>query len=121
MIRNVAWRTGPHRAAPPAPGGLARQDGALEEHTQDLGPQGAHAPALAPAHLGVEVALEVILEINDLDKMTPAQLSRQCRDNLPVGEDLGEAEHAGKIGPGKPVAELGSQFVRQCRTNLAPK
>jgi hypothetical protein len=47
-------------------GRLLRQGGTLEEHAANLGPQGPDAPALDAAHLGVEIALEVIWERNDL-------------------------------------------------------
>lgn len=48
---------------------LLRDGGALEEHGVDLLAQGADAPAVDPAHLGVEVALEVVLERDDLFEM----------------------------------------------------
>src|SRR5437868_1863719 len=59
------------------PGQLARlfgKRGALEEHALHLGVQGADAPALDAAQLGIEVALQVVGEGNDLDEVAPAQL-----------------------------------------------
>ena len=67
---------------------------AFVEHATDLLPEGANAPTLDAAHLGVEVALEAMLQRDDLDEVTPTQLSRQCRDNLRVREDLCESGHA---------------------------
>ena len=41
----------------------------------------------------IETPLERVLQSNDLDEMAPAQLSRQRRDNLSVGKQLGESNH----------------------------
>jgi hypothetical protein len=78
----------------------------------------ADAPPLDPAHLGVELAVEVGLQRDDLDEVAPTQLSRQRRDNLGVGEDLSEADHAGQVALAEALAILGGQFCRQRRQNL---
>jgi hypothetical protein len=65
-------------------GGFPRQGGALEEHPADLLSQGANAPALKAAQLGVEVAGEGFFDQQQLGEVAPAHLSRQCRDNLRV-------------------------------------
>jgi len=42
-----------------------------------------------PAHLGVEILLERIVEVNDLLEMCPTQFSPQCGDNLfPISRSL---------------------------------
>jgi hypothetical protein len=56
---------------------LPRQRRPLEQHVLYLGPQCPHGPALDATHLGVEVALHVVGEGDDLDEMTPAQVARQ--------------------------------------------
>ncbi len=40
--------------------------------------QVSHAPALHPGHFGVELALQRILEVDNLYKMGPGELCRQC-------------------------------------------
>ena len=99
--------------------GSLREGGALVEHAVDPGPQRPHAPALDAAHLGVEVALERVLERNQGEEVGPAQLSHQCCDNLPVREDLGELDHAAEILLGEPSAEFGLQLSPQRGDNLA--
>jgi hypothetical protein len=54
---------------------LLRQGRPLEEHAADLLSQRVDAPALDPAHLRVEIPLERGLELKNLDKMAPPQLS----------------------------------------------
>jgi len=56
--------------------------GYLEQHAADLLTQGADAPALDAAHLGIEVALKAIAGVDDFDEVAPTQVSRQRRDNL---------------------------------------
>jgi len=50
---------------------------AFIEHRVNLAAQGAHAPALDPAHLSVELTLERLLERQQGDDVCPAQLSYQ--------------------------------------------
>jgi hypothetical protein len=48
---------------------------------------------LQPAHLRVEVTLERVVQGDNLDEVTPAQLLRQRRNKLAVRELLGELHH----------------------------
>jgi hypothetical protein len=80
--------------------------------------RGANAPALDGAHFSAKIALEVILEGNDLDEMAPTQLFGERRNNLLIGEDFGEADHAEEISGAETVAEVDYQLCRQCRHNL---
>jgi len=57
----------------------------------------AGTPALDAAHFSVEVALEGIIQWDDFLEMTPAQLSRQCSDNLLFRENFGELDHAPQV------------------------
>ena len=57
--------------------GLLGNSGALVEHGVDLVAQGAGAPALNAAHLGVEVALECIRQRENVPKVGPTQLCTQ--------------------------------------------
>jgi hypothetical protein len=41
----------------------------------------------------LKVPLERIFQLQDFHEMTPAQLSRQRRDNLGVRKNLGESQH----------------------------
>lgn len=50
---------------------LVGDGSSLVEHAQELLAQSSHAPALHSSHLGAELALEKILEGNDLDEMGP--------------------------------------------------
>ena len=68
--------------------------------------------------LGVEVALEIVLEIDDLQEVTPGQLSRQRRDNLKLGEGFGKADHVAQGFLGKSPAELVFQLSPQCGNDL---
>jgi len=43
---------------------------------------GGSAPSLNTAHLGVQLPLEQVLQIDDLSQMRPGQLSTPCVDNL---------------------------------------
>src|SRR3970282_569749 len=94
------------------------QGGALVEHTVDLLLERAGAPALDPAHLGVEVALEGILHRNERLEMRPAQLSPTCGDNLRVREGLGELQHPAQVLFAKAPAELRLQLSPQRGDNL---
>jgi hypothetical protein len=53
----------------------------LVEHAADFLLQRPRAPALDPAHLGVEVAFEWVVDVDDLLEVGPCQLSPQCGDN----------------------------------------
>ena len=50
--------------------------------------------------------------------MAPAQLSRQCSDNLRIGKRLRELHHAAKVLLSKTAAELRLQLCGQCPHNL---
>jgi hypothetical protein len=98
--------------------GLFRERRALEEHALDLGAEGADAPALDPAHLGVDIPLQRVVKRDYLDEVAPAQLSRQRRDDLPIREGLGEADHAEEVAGAEAVTEFGRQLCRRRRHNL---
>ena len=57
----------------------------------------AGTPALDPAHFGVEIPFEIVIEVDDQAENTPAQLSRQCSDNLLFRENFGELDHAPQV------------------------
>jgi len=101
-------------------GGLPRQCRSFEEHPVDLGPERADAPPLDPAHLGVEVAPEPVLEREDLDEVAPAQFSRQRRDNLPVRVELSELDHPSQALLGEASPVIGGQLSRHRRDDLLP-
>ena len=58
-------------------GRLPGKGSALEKHSAYFLFQRAGAPALDAAHLGVEVALERVVEVEDRHEVSPAQLSSQ--------------------------------------------
>jgi hypothetical protein len=78
----------------------------------------ADAPPLDAAHLGIEVPLERILQRQEFLEMAPAQLSRQCSDNLRFGENFRELHHPGEILRVIAGAELCRQLSRQRGDNL---
>jgi hypothetical protein len=71
---------------------LAVDGSTLVKHALNLLAQRSHAPSLNPSHLGVELALQGILQIDDLDEMGPGQQSRQCLDYPVIVEDLGKMD-----------------------------
>jgi hypothetical protein len=70
----------------------------------DLVPEGADAPALGPAHLGVEFPLQPVFDGDQFHEMAPTQLSRQRRDNLFFGEHICELHHPPQPFVREPVA-----------------
>ena len=92
---------------------LARYGRALVEHALDLLAQRSHAPALHPGHLGVELALQRVLEVDYLDKVGPGQQSRQCLDYLGITEDLGKTDHVKYIAAAEALSILGGQPTAQ--------
>jgi hypothetical protein len=77
-------------------------------------PACARVPAFDAAHLGVKVAFERFVEVNDLAEVSPTQLSTQRVDNLGVRENLGEANHVEHICPGEAPTKLNGQLFTQC-------
>ena len=75
------------------------------EHASNFVPEGANAPPLDAAYFGVEVALYRVLQGQESQNVTPAQLSRQRYDNLPVRVKFGKLDHA-------PEALLGEASAR---------
>jgi len=59
----------------------------------------------------------VILEGDEQLEVGPAQLSRQCLDNLPIEEFLSEEDHVEKVRATEAAAELRGQLLRHCRNN----
>jgi hypothetical protein len=88
------------------------------KHAIDLLLQEARAPALGAAHLGVELALQRILEGDEQPEVRPAQLSPQCGDNLRVGEGLGELHHPPEALLAESPAESRLQMSPQRGDNL---
>ena len=101
-------------------GGFLRERRALEEHGLDFLPQRPDAPALGPAQLGVEIALQGVVRRDELLEVAPSQLSRQCSNNLRVREPLSELDHSRHIGPGPTRSELDGQLLRPCSNNHFP-
>jgi hypothetical protein len=99
---------------------LLRERRPLVEHGLDFLVQRARVPLFDPAHLGVEVALEGIIQVDDPAEMRPTQLSAQCVDNLGIREFLGKPGHVREISRCEPLPELGHQFCTHCVQNLLP-
>src|SRR5260370_26146786 len=77
--------------------GLLRERGALIEHRVDARTKGTHAPAFDPGHLRVEFPLEGLTEGQERAEVGPTQLSRQRRDNLLLGKQLGKLNHSAEV------------------------
>lgn len=73
-----------------------------------------------PGHLGVELALQRILQIDDLDEMGPGQQSRQCLDYLDIIEDLGKTDHVKHIAAAKALPVLRCQPLAHQLDNFRP-
>lgn len=86
---------------------------ALEKHSADFLFQCARVPAFDAAHLGVEVALERVVDGYNLAKMCPTQLCPQCGHNLGIGENLHEPDHPKEISLAEAFAKLGNQLCPQ--------
>ena len=82
--------------------------------------QRARVPFFDPAHLGVEVALEGIIQVNDPAEMGPTQFCTQCVQNSSVRKHLSKASHIGQIALGEAVSEFSRQLSTQCVENLLP-
>src|SRR5437763_713883 len=66
--------------------GLLRQSSALVKHPTNFLTQHPHAPSFHAAHLRIEVALQMLLERQQLDEVRPTQFFRQRRDNSLLGK-----------------------------------
>jgi hypothetical protein len=55
---------------------------------------GAMVALFNPTYLGVTLSLQISIKWNDFDKMRPAQLSRQCRDNFRIGVTFVKLDHS---------------------------
>jgi hypothetical protein len=86
----------------------------------DLVLQRADTPSFDAADFGIKIPFERILKWNQFDKMAPAQLLRQRRNNFHVGKDFGESHHLEQIPATKPLPVLSRQLCRQCLHNLHP-
>src|SRR5260221_307940 len=93
---------------------LLGKRGALEKHGLDLLLERSRVPVLHATHLRVEIALQRIVNRDDLPKMSPAQLCPQCGQNPEIGEDLRESDHAEKAPLPEAPAELRLQLCTQC-------
>lgn len=72
--------------------------------------QRANAPTFDAAHLGIEVALEGLVEIEQCAKVSPAQLSTQCVDNVFFWEYFGKTNHVVEDVQVQHVFEAGARF-----------
>src|ERR1039458_592106 len=54
------------------------------------------------------------------EEVGPRQLSHQRYDNLPVGEDFGELDHAAEVLFPKSASKLSLQLCTQCGHDLLP-
>src|ERR1039458_8966400 len=99
---------------------LPRQRGALEEHGTDLLTQRALVPALDAAHLGIEVALERVVQVDNEREVGPTQLCSQWLHNSGIREDLGKAHHIEEVTPREATAELRLQLCTQRGHYLLP-
>ncbi len=68
----------------------------------------------------VEVALQWVFQVDQLQKMAPCQLSRQCRDNLGVGVSLGKAQHVAQVFTGEYTPVVGLQCLASVGTISPP-
>jgi hypothetical protein len=99
---------------------LPGKGGALVKHGSDFLLESAGAPPFHPAHFGVELALKGFRQVYDGEKMGPAQLSHQRRDNSFIGKRISESDHVAQALFGKSPSVLGRQLSRQCRDNFRP-
>jgi hypothetical protein len=93
---------------------FARQRRALEEHGTDLLFQRPLVPGLDAAHLGVEVSLERVVQVDNEREVGPTQLCSQWLHNSGIREDLGRANHIEEVAPREAPAELRLQLCPQC-------
>jgi len=73
---------------------LSGDGGALEQQAVDAFAQRAHRPAGLDAQLGVEGAARGVVDLDQLEEVRPAQLLRQRRNDLLVGQAVEEPGHA---------------------------
>src|ERR1039457_5860921 len=99
---------------------LPRQRGALEEHGTDLLSQRALVPALDAAHLGIEVALERVVQVDNEREVGPTQLCSQWLHNSGIREDLGKAHHIEEVMPREATGRTPPPIVHSTRTLSAP-
>src|ERR1017187_3823181 len=99
---------------------LPRQRGALEEHGTDLLSQRALVPALDAAHLGIEVALERVVQVDNEREVGPTQLCSQWLHNSGIREDLGKAHHIEEVTPREATGRTPPPIVHSTRTRSAP-
>ena len=92
---------------------LTGEDTSFKEHATGLVSKRPHAPAVEAGELGIELALQRLVEGQEFDEMAPAQLSRQCLDNGAIREQLREAQHVEEIRPSEATAELRHQASGQ--------
>jgi hypothetical protein len=74
-------------------GGLLADRRALEKHRANFLFQCSSAPAFDAAEFNVELPLKRILQVNDLAKMRPGQLSPHCGDNWLIRKNLRKTNH----------------------------
>lgn len=76
------------------------------------------APTLHPVHLGVELTLRRVLDVNDLPEVSPGELLTQCVNNSTVGEGFGKADRIEQIGVAEVRTVLFAQLSIQSVDNL---
>lgn len=93
--------------------GLLGDCRALVEPGIDSLGQHTRAPTFHPAHLGVEVALKGLVEVQQRTKVGPTQLSTQCVDNVFIGKNLGKPHHVAQVLRAKAAPVVNGQLLRQ--------
>ena len=100
--------------------GVFRAGGALVKHSVDFVSQCTGAPSFDPAHLGIKVALERIIQVDEGLEVRPAQFSPQRGDNLGIGERFREANHVAQRFLTEASSKLRLQLSLQCGDNFLP-
>src|ERR1017187_6265257 len=98
--------------------GFSADSGSLVKHSLNLVLERPRAPTFNPAHLCIEFALERVLQINDLPKVSPGQLFTQCVDNLAVWKNFGKTDHVKQVGAAETGTVIFAQLSTQCVDNL---
>lgn len=75
---------------------------------------------LQAAHLGIELARQVALEVQDLLEVAPAQIRGESNDLVAIRPSLGKPYHREEILPAETSAILARQLSRQRRDNFVP-
>lgn len=94
------------------------QLGALKGLAFYLLAQLAHVPGVDGGLAGVKLAGGLGFEGQQVDKVAPAQLSRQRRDNLGLRESQGKLHHAAQVFGLKATAKLLRQLIPHALNQL---